>query len=101
MEIKDSHFEILEFLCPTWLMLKRGAFNGKSLTAMFKKGWIDLRRRPDYVMVRLTPDGVQIRDSVHRRLARMHNIKAGWTQLYSWAEFEKRFPENGGDSTAS
>jgi hypothetical protein len=68
---------MLELVGPNWLMLKRSAIDWRTRYAAVQKGWLEVRMREDYMMVRLTKAGVAVRDGVHVMRARRQDALRG------------------------
>jgi len=71
--VTEPQYQILELIEPGWIFVRKDFAHGSSIKALERNGWIDVRRRDDYLLVRLTPAGREFRDGVMIRRARIKN----------------------------
>ena len=75
IEVYAKAWAVLELLEPDWLMLDKRFCHHLTWQGLERKGWIEVRVRTDYLMVRLIPVGRAVRDEIHKRRAKAADRK--------------------------
>lgn len=70
-DIYEAQWAVLELLEPGWLLLSRTFCHYHTRHSLVNRGWVEVRDRGDYLMVRLTKAGRQVRDAVYVKQARV------------------------------
>lgn len=67
--ITKPQWKALQLLGPAWMLVRRGFCHHGTRTSMLKHGWIEIKDREKYFVVRLTKAGLEVRNKMMIGLA--------------------------------